>query len=584
MTELARERRSALRILAQGLRGEPETWRSELGLSPDAADRDVARMAVRLASAEVLAALDLPARHARDPRPPRVTRCARTGDGSLLGRLELDASAELEALDDPRTLVLTLRAGSLHLRRATIHRLTKLVAEGRVSSDHVAMIESELSSLRDGALEHELRKALATFRGTESRRLVDEETATFDRVVAEIGRAIAAFWHGERTTEPVTDLPAEQRAMLLLRLRDAPDAIARHIGAVIEGDDGAVSTDSRRGIIDSLRHCADRRLVPSLIAVVEADGPELALPAARVLGRVDDARATSALRSAYHRTVIESHRAVMAGALGFAGDPLGADLVRSTFRSSADPKARGAALEALEALGGPDDALHVAESFSSFASADLAHAVYVVGRTGDSRVLPFLDALEKSTKEPVVRVEIEEARKTILARLELRGELPANYSVVEVAIQPEVIARKPPIVRQFMGFRHYLVGVLYMTFGFRDRAIGRFLAAAEVLTWWAIPLISIGAIYAKEDDYGQALTAYRRALEREPARVQANSITMRLLSRCFLRRAEQLTKEGRRDIAAGLIAEANRLDLRKAPSVIRFEIARLERALRRGEP
>jgi tetratricopeptide (TPR) repeat protein len=584
MTEIAVERRSALRILAQGLRGEPETWRSELGLSPDAGDRDVARMAVRLASAEVLAALDVPARHAKDPRPPRVTRCARTGDGSLLGRLEVDASSELEALEDPRTLVLTLRAGSLHLRRATVHRLVKLIAEGRVSSDHLAMIESELPSLRDGALEHELRKALATFRGTESRRVMDEETATFERVVTDLGRAVAAFWHGERTTEPVTELAAEHRAMFLLRLRDAPDGIVRHIGAVIEGDDGAASVDSRRGLLDSLRHCADRRLVPSLVAVVEAEGPEMALPAARVLGRMDDGRATSALRSAYHRTVIESHRAVMAGALGFAGDPLGAELVRNIFRSSADRKARGAAIEALEALGSPDDALHLAEAFSTFAPEDLAHAVYVVGRTGDSRVLAFLDALDKETREPVVRVEIEEARKTILARLELRGELPANYSVVEVAIEPEAIARKPTVVRQFVGFKHYLVGALYMTFGLRGRAIGRFLASAEVLTWWAIPLISIGAIYAKEDDYGQALTAYRRALEREPARVQANSITMRLLSRCFLRRAEQLTKEGRRDIAAGLVAEANRLDLRKAPSVIRFELARLERALRRGEP
>jgi tetratricopeptide (TPR) repeat protein len=583
MNDLGVEKSSALRIVAHGLRGAPETWRSELGLSAKSGDRDVARMAVRLASAEVLSALDVPARHACDPRPPRGTRCARTGDASLLGRLEVDATTELPTLGDPRTLVLTLRAGSLRLRRATVNRLTKLIAEGRVSSDHLADVEAELASLRDAALEYELRRALASFRGTESRRVMDEETETFSRIIAELDRAMVGFWQGERTTEPVTDLASEHRAMLLLRLRDAPDAVARHIAAVIEGDDGAVSAETRRGLLDSLRHCADRRLVPSLIAVIEAGAPEVALPAARVLGRMDDGRATSALRSAYHRTVVESHRCVMAGALGFAGDPLGAELVRNVFRSSADPKARGAALEALEALGAPDDALRIAEAFASFSSRDLLHAVYVAGRIGDSRVLGPLDELQSGSAEPALRVEIEEARKAILARLELRGEIPANYAVVEVDVKPEIIAEKPPIVRQFVGFRHYLVGMIFMAIGLRDRAIGRFSASAEVLTWWAIPLISIGAIYAKQHDYGQALTAYRRALEREPRRVQANAITMRLLSRCFLRRAEQLTRDGSRDIAAGLVAEANRLDLRKAPSVIRFELARLERALKRGD-
>src|SRR5690606_31961367 len=113
-----------------------------------------------------------------------------------------------------------------------------------------------------------------------------------------------------------------------------------------------------------------------------------------VLGRMDDARATSALRSAFHRTVIESHRAVMAGALGFTGDGRGSELVRTIFRTSADEKARLAALEALEALGTPEDALRIVEAFSSFGQRDLVHAVYVIGRIGDSRVLASLDALD----------------------------------------------------------------------------------------------------------------------------------------------------------------------------------------------
>lgn len=582
MNELRERHSPALRILARGLRGEPEALRVELGLAQRASDRDVARMTARLASAEVLAALEAPAHHLTDPRPPRVARSARTGDTSLLGRLEVDAEAELEALDDPRTLALTLRAGSTHLRRATIDRLARLASQGRVSSETAFQLEGELASLRDAALEHRLRKVIAGFRGTSSRRIVEEEDEVCARLVTELSRDVTAFWQGERETEPVTELSAEHRALLLLRLRDAPDAVARHVGAVVEGGDGVVSLEARRGLIESLRHADDRRLVPSLIAVVESAAPELALPAARVLGRMADPRATSALRSAFHRTIEESHRAVVAGALGFAGDPRGAEVVRAIFRTSADAKARGAALEALESLGNPDDALRVAEAFATFSPRDLPIAVYVVGRIGDSRALPLLAELERSAKDPSVRVEIEEARRTIHARLELRGELPASDEVVDVVVAPETIA-KGPIVRQFVGFRHYLMGMFFLALGLRERAIGRFHASAEVLGWWAIPLISIGAIYAKQGDYGQALVAYRRALEREPGRVQANAITMRLLSRCFLRRAEQLIKEGRREIALGLVSEAMRLDLRKAPSVIRFELARLERALKRGE-
>src|SRR5690606_37769742 len=109
---------------------------------------------------------------------------------------------------------------------------------------------------------------------------------------------------------------------------------------------------------------------------------------------------------------------------------------------------------------------------------DRVHAVYVIGRIGDSRVLPALHALESKRPDAALRVEIEEARKTILARLELRGELPEYYSVVPVNIEPEIIAHKPPIVRQFVGFRHYLVGMLFMALNLRDRAIGRFQASA----------------------------------------------------------------------------------------------------------
>lgn len=70
-------------------------------------------------------------------------------------------------------------------------------------------------------------------------------------------------------------------------------------------------------------------------------------------------------------------------------------------------------------------------------------------------------------------------------------------------------------------------------------------------------------------------------IQRSPARVESNPMIMRGLSRCFLRRAEELVADGKHEIARGLVDEALGLDLMRAPSMIRFELQRLAKSLER---
>ena len=48
-------------------------------------------------------------------------------------------------------------------------------------------------------------------------------------------------------------------------------------------------------------------------------------------------------------------------------------------------------------------------------------------------------------------------------------------------------------------------------------------------------------------------------------------------------RAEQVEREGRDDVARGLVGEVLTLDLRRAPGTVRFELKRKHDVLRRGE-
>ena len=71
--------------------------------------------------------------------------------------------------------------------------------------------------------------------------------------------------------------------------------------------------------------------------------------------------------------------------------------------------------------------------------------------------------------------------------------------------------------------------------------------------------------FARGEQYALALPAFRRAIELDRPRIERNHILVRAMAKSFLHRAEQVEREGRDDIARGLVGEVLTLDLRRAP-------------------
>ena len=85
--------------------------------------------------------------------------------------------------------------------------------------------------------------------------------------------------------------------------------------------------------------------------------------------------------------------------------------------------------------------------------------------------------------------------------------------------------------------------------------------------------------YARRDESAQALASFRRARGIDQKAVENHRAPARRLAHCFLRRAEAMVRDGREDIARGLLEEALSIDLRKAPSDLRFAIEQRLHAL-----
>ncbi|MDH5491921.1 MAG: hypothetical protein OEY14_08200, partial [Myxococcales bacterium] len=109
----------------------------------------------------------------------------------------------------------------------------------------------------------------------------------------------------------------------------------------------------------------------------------------------------------------------------------------------------------------------------------------------------------------------------------------------------------------------------------------RFEAASARRPGWCAPLLALGQAFASRELYSRALVAFRRAIEANRAGLEANPRAVRALAHTFLRRAEQMERDGRHDIASGLVGEILTLDLRRAPSSLRFELERRHEARRR---
>lgn len=560
--------------------------REELGCSADADDREVARTLVRLIAEREIAEIGtqrIDPDAARHPsvRPPTAVAV----DPSFLGRLSASSEDGLsvDRIDDVPTILAVLRAGSRRQRRAALNRLHERLRDRRLlRTDAVRKAIQTIVAIRDVEIGHELAQARAEFPGAQGRG-ARQERDEWSRLAQQTEHAIRAFWDGQSNVEPIHVLPGDQRALLLLHIADLPDFVVHHISAIIEGNDGCVPIESRIGLIASLRYATDPRLVAALVSLVEASRGELVARAARVLGGIDDARVHPALAERYERSFHNEERIALAGALGMHGDCRGLSEVRNSLEED-QPQLLLEALEAMESLGSPESTGVVAK-FLGHADATIAtQAARTLARIGDGRALDDLTERHNATSVPALRAAIEDALSAIGARMELRGEEAAVIDWSEVGNKPA--PRKgardslPSVV---LGWRDYSMGRVWLLLGRMTWANARFESAAARRTGWAIPLIGIGMAFARREQYALALPAFRRAIEVDRPRIERNPVLVRAMAKAFLHRAEQVEREGRDDVARGLVGEVLTLDLRRAPGTVRFELKRKHDVLGREE-
>lgn len=566
--------------LRRGAGQGEEVLRASLDLTHDEEDHELAR---RLVGALARATLfDV---HVGEPPGDVEGRGELAVDASFLGRLVVEplpgrpCIGELEGVS---TLLAVLRGGSLSQRRAAALRLRDLLENGQLDDEKIAAIESALVAQRDPDTAFEVARARAALPGEIGEEARDEDEP-WAKLTSELEKAIRSFWEGETSGEPIALLPGEQRVWLGIRARLLSDSTLAHVCAVLEGCDGASDARARHALLESLRCAGDPRLVPSLVMLLESRKPEFVSDAARALARVSDARVKPALVSAYERSVVDSERAVLAGALGLSGDSRAAPYLRKLLRDD-DPRVRLLAVEAMESLAASEDVERLSAMLDDVDTTLVALVVRALGRVGDARALASFERMKRRDMPGALLAEIEDAEASIAAQMELRGEeAPARPepSSLAVAARDEVVARghDESAWARFRGHADFVMGHVWMAVGALGRAVAWFELAAVRRPRWPAPLAAIAIAHVRQGEPARALGAFRRAIEADRSWVERERFVVRMLAQVVLRRAEEMEAAGRVDIARGLLEEVLELDLRRVSSSVRFELRRRRQAL-----
>lgn len=559
-----------------------------LGLSEGADDAVLARALVRALSIRSAERVGVAGSRREDPRQSvEALPAASTPGASFLGRLSAVATNEglqIQQLDDVRTLQAVLRAGSLFQRRAAARRLGERLREPKeLHAERVRDLTATLEHLRDVEIAYELWAVRAQLPGSAGRRARADRKA-WERLAVGLVDEVCAYWEEPRPEEPIAALHEDQRAQLIVRLRDVADPVVDHVAALVEQADMPEKPGFRRSLVASLQHAGDARLVPSLAVLLQGLELELMIPAARALARIEDPRVYPLLRAAHERCVQADQRVVLAGALGLHGDTRGADYVRQVLQER-EAWLLVYALQALASLGSADDQRLVFELLEHDDVTVATAAVRTLARIGDARALAPLGRLHRRTTRSALWAEIEEAEAAVRARMELLGEEPpsegAGLQAFDTASRAALVKRADPALVRLRASWELLLGYLWMWLAV-ERAVAHFEAAAAAREGWATPVVAIAMSYARHERYAQALPAFRRALVIDRAGVESQMPVVRVLARSFLRRAEDMEREGRTEIARGLLEEVLAYDLRKAPSGLRVAIHQRYEALREG--
>jgi HEAT repeat protein len=545
---------------------------SGLGLVDDASEVDVARALVhRLGSAR-------PTPSALTVAPPDPLLVPTPPDASFLGRLGAGGRA-VESLEDRKTLLAVLRGGRLAQRRGAARRLGALAHEGALEPEDLEAVDAELSASRDEAIAWEVLRARASLPGAAGREARDED-GVFGAHVTRVSESVRAFWLEDGHAEPLSALPAEDLALLALRARDLPDGLIDHVAAVLEGSDGVTDLAGRARLASVFRSAADPRLVPALSNLATSRATELVYEGVRALGRIEDPRVAPILTRVFERAADPSARALAGGALGLTGNARALPFLRGLLASD-DKRVLRAATEGMQEIATGADVDRIVRFLEDADETLAVLAARALGQIGDARALGPLKR-RRAVEGSSLRSEIDDAVRAIVAQMELRGEgAPTNDGATVTSRRSALRAPdRSGLGTRFVAFVDFLIGRVLLATGAIERAIARFEQSAARRPSWAAPLASIGLAQVARGRLAPALAAFRRALAADREWVEAQISVARAVARTFLRRAEEMERAGRRDIALGLLDEVRALDLRRVDEPLRFEIGRRADRLR----
>jgi HEAT repeat protein len=555
------------------------------GDSPAAADLEPTRAITPPAPAasDELAAAHRAAEVGDDTDPgvetdARMSSSPVTGSRSFMMRtpaLGPTPALSIARLDDIRTLLLVVRAGSLFQRRDGVRRISDLLQQPTpLPSDLRRQALETLARLQHTELAHEIGELLARLPGGDGRAARAEQRTRSERA-DQVEARVTAFWDGEDSAEPIANLNAEERAQLLARLRSLPDLLVRHVAALLEDAQALGSSLPLRTLLGSLEHSGDARLLPALRSMSLLYDAQTFVPCVRALGTIEDPRVLPLLRDAYERTAVTRERLVLAAALGRHGDGRGLGYAREVL-AGGDPALTATALEVLGELGSGEDAALLIELLEHEDDAVMQAAVRALGRIGDSRALVPLAALRTRLQRSAARALTEDAELSIRARIELLGEEAPSQVATSVAWDTnKMVARartRDPATVRVRARLYHVFAYLWLVCGASLRAIARFEAAAALRPGWMAPVLALALLYARMGQTPQALAAFRRAVDIDRYELESDGHAITALAQTFLRRAEAMEQEGRLDIARSLIEEVLGYDLRKAVAEVRFAL------------
>jgi hypothetical protein len=577
----------AFAILANGSSAvDSEAARRALGLDAGCDDELFAQAVVRHAARATSPTLS----HVQSSAPPRSPSDPVVAPrSSYILRMPANAGApgfSIAKLDDVRTLILIVRAGGLSQRRAAVLRIGELLSgAGAVPSDGRKQAIDTLTHQRHTDLAFEAGSVLAALPGSDGRAARANQRVR-NELAAMVQARVLAYWEGEADNEPIAELSAEERAALLTRARELSDVLIRHLSALLEDGSGLISEPLRAVLMTSLEHASDPRLLPGLRSLLYAQDASVFESCVRALSNIEDPRVPALLRDAYERATRGRERLLLAAALGRHGDTRGLAYTRSVLIER-DATLMTFTLEALSELGGSEDVQRIADLLEHENPAIVRGAVVTLGRIADGRALVPLAELRGRVQRSALRADIEEAESAIAARAELIGEDPSSKQSESLAsdtrrMVARVRTRDPALLRIRARLFHSLA-YLCLLVAMSRRAASLFEAAAALRPDWMPPVLALALLHVRNRNVAPALAAFRRALDIDRAELENDAHAISALAKTFLRRAEAMEREGRLDIARGLIEEALSYDLRQSNAEVRLALSERREAHRARE-